>query len=105
MQITLEDYREALHSNLEELQWMAQLVNDMLYLAKADHGLLMPSREALDLGDEVDALLEFFALLAEDAQVTLVIKRTPARPVPPVHSITRRVRCTWSPRRSATSPT
>ncbi|KFF43368.1 ATPase [Pseudomonas sp. BRG-100] len=68
----LEDYREALHSNLEELQWMAQLVNDMLYLAKADHGLLMPNREALDLGDEVDALLEFFTLLAEDAQVTLV---------------------------------
>jgi two-component system heavy metal sensor histidine kinase CusS len=31
----LEDYREALHSNLEELQWMAQLVNDMLYLAQA----------------------------------------------------------------------
>ena len=72
----LEDYREALHSNLEELQWMAQLVNDMLYLAKADHGLLMPSREALDLGDEVDALLEFFTLLAEDAQVTLVREGT-----------------------------
>lgn len=55
----LEDYREALHSNLEELQWMAQLVNDMLYLAKADHGLLMPTREPLDLGQEVDVLLEF----------------------------------------------
>ncbi len=68
----LEDYREALHSNLEELQWMAQLVNDMLYLAKADHGLLMPKREPLALADEVDTLLEFFALLAEDAQVSLV---------------------------------
>ena len=68
----LEDYREALHSNLEELQWMAQLVNDMLYLAKADHGLLMPKREPLELADEVDTLLEFFALLAEDAQVSLV---------------------------------
>ncbi|NWC88066.1 heavy metal sensor histidine kinase [Pseudomonas reactans] len=68
----LEDYREALHSNLEELQWMAQLVNDMLYLAKADHGLLMPKRETLALADEVDALLEFFALLAEDGQVSLV---------------------------------
>jgi two-component system heavy metal sensor histidine kinase CusS len=67
----LEDYREALHSNLEELQWMAQLVNDMLYLAKADHGLLMPTREPLDLGQEVDVLLEFFAPLAEDARVTL----------------------------------
>ena len=31
----IDEYREALHSNLEELQWMAQLVNDMLYLAKA----------------------------------------------------------------------
>ncbi|UCP10115.1 heavy metal sensor histidine kinase [Pseudomonas sp. MM213] len=67
----LEDYREALHSNLEELQWMAQLVNDMLYLAKADHGLLMPKREPLELAEEADVLLEFFAPLAEDAQVTL----------------------------------
>jgi two-component system heavy metal sensor histidine kinase CusS len=67
----LEDYREALHSNLEELQWMAQLVNDMLYLAKADHGLLMPKREPLELAEEADVLLEFFAPLAEDARVTL----------------------------------
>lgn len=67
----IEDYREALHSNLEELQWMAQLVNDMLYLAKADHGLLMPKREPLDLAEEADLLLEFFAPLAEDAQVRL----------------------------------
>lgn len=67
----LEDYREALHSNLEELQWMAQLVNDMLYLAKADHGLLMPKRETLELADEADMLLEFFAPLAEDAGVSL----------------------------------
>ncbi|WLH80844.1 MULTISPECIES: heavy metal sensor histidine kinase [unclassified Pseudomonas] len=72
----LEDYREALHSNLEELQWMAQLVNDMLYLAKADHGLLMPRREPLALADEVDALLEFFALLAEDAQISLTREGT-----------------------------
>ncbi|VVM97446.1 Sensor kinase CusS [Pseudomonas fluorescens] len=67
----IEDYREALHSNLEELQWMAQLVNDMLYLAKADHGLLVPKREPLELAQEADVLLEFFAPLAEDAQVTL----------------------------------
>ncbi|MBD9458447.1 heavy metal sensor histidine kinase [Pseudomonas sp. PDM05] len=72
----LEDYREALHSNLEELQWMAQLVNDMLYLAKADHGLLMPRREPLALAEEVDALLEFFALLAEDAQISLMREGT-----------------------------
>ena len=63
----IEAYKEALHSNLEELQWMAQLVNDMLYLAKADHGLLTPRREPLELANEVDSLLEFYALLAEDS--------------------------------------
>ena len=68
---TTEDYREALLGNLEELQWMAQMVNDMLFLAKAEHGLLSPNRECLQLADEADALLEFFLPLAEDAQVTL----------------------------------
>ena len=68
---SIEEYREALHSNLEELQWMAQLVNDMLYLAKADHGLLTPKRQPLELAEEVDVLLEFFAPLAEDAGVKL----------------------------------
>ncbi|WP_434656751.1 heavy metal sensor histidine kinase [Pseudomonas sp. R3-56] len=68
---SLGDYREALHSNLEELQWMAQLVNDMLYLAKADHGLLAVQREPLELALETDLLLEFFAPLAEDAEVKL----------------------------------
>ncbi|HEY0286771.1 MAG TPA: heavy metal sensor histidine kinase [Pseudomonas sp.] len=67
----IEDYREALLGNLEELQWMAQMVNDMLYLAKAEHGLLTPNREHLRLEDEADALLEFFLPLAEDTHVSL----------------------------------
>lgn len=66
-----DDYREALLGNLEEVQWMAQMVNDMLYLAKAEHGLLNPTRETLRLEDEVDAVLEFFAPLAEEAHVQL----------------------------------
>ena len=68
---TTDDYREALLGNLEELQWMAQMVNDMLFLAKAEHGLLSPHREYLRLADEADALLEFFLPLADDTQVTL----------------------------------
>ena len=51
---------------------MAQMVNDMLFLAKADHGLLTPGREPLALHGEVDALLEYYAPLAEDAEVRLL---------------------------------
>lgn len=57
----LATYREALHSNLEELQHLAQMVNDMLFLAKAEHGLLTTRREPLVLADELEALAEFFA--------------------------------------------
>lgn len=66
---SLEEYREALHSNLEELQGMAQMVNDMLYLAKSDHGLLLPNRQPLNMADEVDSLVEYFAALAEESDV------------------------------------
>lgn len=66
---SLEEYREALHSNLEELQWIAQMVNDMLYLAKSDHGLLLPNRQLLNMADEVDTLVEYFGALAEESGV------------------------------------
>lgn len=69
---SLEDYREALHGNLEELERLTAMVNDMLLLAKADHGLLAPSRQALDLGAEVDSLLEFYQPLAEDHDIRLL---------------------------------
>lgn len=66
-----DEYREALHGNLEELQRLTAMVNDMLLLAKADHGLLAPRRESLALADEVDALVEFYAPLAEENGVAL----------------------------------
>lgn len=47
------------------------MVNDMLFLAKAEHGLLPTRLEPLQLGAELDAMAEFFAPLAEDGQVTL----------------------------------
>jgi len=68
---SLDTYREALHDNLEELQAMAQMINDMLFLAKADQGLLTPGDTPLALHDEVDSLLEFYALAAEEAAVQL----------------------------------
>lgn len=70
----LEEYREALHSNLEELQHLAQMVGDMLLLAKADNGLLQTRRESLLLEAELTALADYFALLAEDAGVSIRVE-------------------------------
>ncbi len=66
-----EEYQDALHSNLEELERLARMIADMLFLAKADHGLLPRPAEPVHLEQEVAALLDFYDALAEEKQVTL----------------------------------
>lgn len=68
---TAEEYREVLLSNLEEYERLARMVADMLFLAKADNGLVVPTREPVDLSREVTDLFEFFDALAEDKGVRL----------------------------------
>lgn len=64
-------YREILASNAEEFQRLARMVSDMLLLAKAEHGLLLPRTEPIDLADEVRALFDFYEALAEEKQIEL----------------------------------
>ncbi|MCB1678657.1 MAG: heavy metal sensor histidine kinase [Halioglobus sp.] len=69
-----EEYRELLYSNLEEQERLAKMVNDMLWLAKSDHGLIKPVREALNLASEVGELFDFFEALAEERQIRLALE-------------------------------
>lgn len=66
-----EQYRELLYSNLEEQERLAKMVNDMLWLAKTDRGLIKPKFERLDLAIEARALLDFFEALAEENNIEL----------------------------------
>ena len=42
-----EEYREVLYSNSEEYERLARMIADMLFLAKADHGLIVPRSESV----------------------------------------------------------
>jgi len=64
-------YRDILASNAEELQRLARMVSDMLLLAKAEHGLLLPRTEQIALEDEVGALFDFYEALAEEKEIRL----------------------------------
>jgi two-component system heavy metal sensor histidine kinase CusS len=66
-----EAYRETLYSNLEEFNRLARMIADMLLLAKADHGLMIPSHEAVNLAAEVQGLFEFYEALAEESGISL----------------------------------
>ncbi|MFN3415616.1 MAG: heavy metal sensor histidine kinase [Caldimonas sp.] len=67
-------YRDILASNAEELQRLARMVSDMLFLAQADHGLALPRPERIVLAEEVRALFDFYEALAEDKGLQLLVE-------------------------------
>ena len=68
------EYKTTLESNAEELDRMARMIADMLLLAKADNGLVLPNRETVDLADETCALFDFYEALAADKGLQLFLE-------------------------------
>jgi two-component system heavy metal sensor histidine kinase CusS len=69
-----DDYREVLANNSEELERLARMVSDMLFLAKSEHGLAQPVRQAVDLQDMVRQVLSFYEALAAEQHLGLVVE-------------------------------
>lgn len=68
-----DEYREVLYSNLEEYERLARMIADMLFLAKADNGLIIPSNEIVDLPKEVRELFGFYEAIADEQGVSLIL--------------------------------
>lgn len=66
-----EEYQDVLASNSEELQRLARMVSDMLFLAKTEHGLALPNRETIVVATEARALFDFYEALAADKDIQL----------------------------------
>ncbi len=69
---TAMEYRKALEANTEEFERLARLVEDMLFLARADQAQMEPEMEQFDLRDETDKVAEYFEPLAEHRAVRIV---------------------------------
>ena len=67
-------YQSILASNAEEYERLSRMISDMLFLAKADHGLELPSKETIELDKEVADLFEFYDALAEEHNILLRLK-------------------------------
>lgn len=68
-----EEYREALLSNLEELQRLDRMVADMLFLARADRGVLTVADDTVDLAQEATNVAEYFEPAASERSQEIVI--------------------------------
>lgn len=68
---SVAELREALASNLEDLGRLNALVNDMLFLARADQGERAQSLERVDLAQLADTTIEYCSALFDDADVSV----------------------------------
>ncbi|MCG9712510.1 heavy metal sensor histidine kinase [Shewanella insulae] len=67
-----EEYQELLYSNLEELERLTVMVNDMLWLAKSDNGLIEPKKQEIALNMEADKIIDYMSLLADEKNVSII---------------------------------
>ena len=66
-----DEYRDLLASNLEEYERLSRMIADMLFLAKAENGLIVPQREAIPLLELGRQLFDYYGILADSQQLTL----------------------------------
>jgi two-component system heavy metal sensor histidine kinase CusS len=69
-----EELEETLHSNLEELERLRTIINDMLFMARADQGALAANLTALSLAGLTHKTADFLDVLFEDAEVRLEVR-------------------------------
>lgn len=71
---TAPELQEVLQSNLEELDRLREIVNDMLFLARADQGETALGRVDTSAAEEVSKTVEFLELFLEEAGVSVRVE-------------------------------
>src|SRR5262245_4515661 len=70
---TASEYQELLGSALEEYQRLARLIDDLLFLARAENPEKQVEREAVEVRQELERLRAFYEATAAEAGVRLTV--------------------------------
>lgn len=68
------EFEETLQSNLEEFDRLRSIINDMLFLARADQGEAATSLVLASVADEVRKTIEFFEVVLDETQMQVEIE-------------------------------
>ena len=69
-----DEYRTVRASCLEEVERLSRMIENLLFLARAENPQTQILRERLDIGQELSALRELYEAAAADAGVTLEVR-------------------------------
>ena len=66
--------RVVMEGNVDELERLSSLINDMLFIARADHDARAIHTEAVDLLHEAHQVADYLSLVAEEKGVHIQVK-------------------------------
>jgi two-component system heavy metal sensor histidine kinase CusS len=68
-----EDYEQLLESNVEELQRLSRIIDNILFLAQADHATLAVDCSDFELGAELRRIVDYFEGIADERDMQLAL--------------------------------
>lgn len=68
-----QELREVLEGNIEELERLARLISDMLFIAQAEHGPAAVRAESVLLHEEAARVAEYLSLVAEEREISVQV--------------------------------
>lgn len=71
---TEQELEDVMYSNLEEFERLSRMTSDMLFLAKAENSIELPSSERFNLEQEIIKLFDFYEALADERNLTLYMQ-------------------------------
>ena len=68
-----EEYQDALHLNLAEIERLQRMISEMLFLARADRGMIELNEEDIDVAAEARSVAEYFEAAAAEKGQSIAI--------------------------------
>ncbi|WP_296650059.1 heavy metal sensor histidine kinase [Paraburkholderia sp.] len=71
---TSDEYREVIESSIDEYQRLSRMVDDMLFLARAEDASALGAIKTIDAAAQAQRVAGFYESVAEDAGVTIEVR-------------------------------
>ena len=72
----IDEYEQLLESNLEELARLSRIIENILFLAHADHAGLVVERSSIDLSAELQRIADYFEGVAAERDMRFTVNVT-----------------------------
>jgi two-component system heavy metal sensor histidine kinase CusS len=70
---TAEEYRRVIESSLEEYERLSRVIENLLFLARADTRTMVARLSPVNVHQEIDAVMEYFETIAEEKSINLTV--------------------------------